>query len=77
MPAENEVMILFAAANGYLDEWPETAVAGYEKQMIEFMQTKNADLLKRIKDTGLISDEIKEKLTKALDEFKTIFQPSS
>ncbi|HDZ24158.1 MAG TPA: F0F1 ATP synthase subunit alpha, partial [Desulfobacteraceae bacterium] len=40
MPAEKEVSILFAAANGYLDEWPEEAVADYEKQMLEFLESK-------------------------------------
>ena len=75
MPAEKEVMILFAAANGYLDEWPEEAVADYENQMIEFMDTKNSDLLKEIKEAGDINDELEEKLKKALDEFKTTFQP--
>ena len=77
MSAEKEVMILFAAASGYLDEWPEEAVAEYETQMLEFMETKNPDLLKEIKESGIISDELEEKLKKALDEFKSTFQPSS
>jgi F-type H+-transporting ATPase subunit alpha len=77
MPAEKEVMILFAAANGYLDEWPEKAIAEYEAQMLEFMGSKNSELLKEIKDSGMISDELGDKLKKALEEFKPIFQPSS
>ncbi|MFC1820582.1 F0F1 ATP synthase subunit alpha, partial [Thermodesulfobacteriota bacterium] len=76
IPAEKEVMILFAAANGYLDEWPEEAVSEYENQMIEFMETKNSDLLNEIKEVGDISDDLEEKLKKALDEFKTTFHPS-
>jgi F-type H+-transporting ATPase subunit alpha len=77
MPAEKEVMILFAAANGYLDEWPEKAIAEYEAQMLEFMGSKNSELLKEIKDSGMISDDLGDKLKKALEEFKSIFQPSS
>ena len=52
-------------------------VAEYEKQMLEFMETKNSELLKEIMDSGIISDELEEKLKKALDEFKTAFQPSA
>jgi F-type H+-transporting ATPase subunit alpha len=77
MPAEREVMILFAAANGYLDEWPVTAVSEYESQMLENMDSKYPDLLNEVKETGTISDELSEKLKKALDEFKSVFQPSA
>jgi F-type H+-transporting ATPase subunit alpha len=77
MPAEKEVMILFAAANGYLDEWPENAVSEYERQMLENMDTKHPDLLKEIKETGVISDDLGEKLKNILDDFKAVFQPSS
>jgi F-type H+-transporting ATPase subunit alpha len=75
MPAEKEIMILFAGAYGYLDEWPTEAVAEYEKQMLEFMDTSHSDLLNEIKEKGDISDELEEKLKKALDAFKAIFQP--
>jgi len=77
MPAEREVAILFAGANGYLDEWPEAAVADYEKQMLEFLESKYSDILSEIKEKGAISDELQEKMKKALDEFKGMFQPAA
>jgi F-type H+-transporting ATPase subunit alpha len=77
MPAEKEVSILFAAANGYLDEWPEAAVADYEKQMLEFLESKHSDILGEIKEKGILSDELQEKMKKALDEFKGMFQPAA
>ena len=72
--AEKEVMILFAGAFGYLDEWPVEAVFNYETQMLEFMGSKHSDLLGEIKDKEDISDELEEKLKAALDEFKSVFQ---
>jgi F-type H+-transporting ATPase subunit alpha len=77
MSAEREVMILFAAANGYLDQWPEEAVLEFETQMLEFMDSKHPELLQEIKEKGDISDELNDKLAKTLDEFQGIFQPSS
>jgi F-type H+-transporting ATPase subunit alpha len=77
MPAENEVMILFAGAFGYLDEWPVEAVSPYEKQMLEFMESKHSDLLGEIKDKEDISDDLEEKLKAALDEFKSVFEPAT
>jgi len=77
MPAEKEVAILFAGANGYLDEWPVEAVTDYEKQMLEFLESKYSDILSEIKEKGAISDELEEKMKKALDEFKGAFQPAA
>jgi F-type H+-transporting ATPase subunit alpha len=77
MPAEKQVMILFAGTYGYLDEWPVEAVSEYEKQMHEFMESKYPDLLSEIKERGDISDELAEELKKALDGFKSVFQPST
>ena len=77
MSAQNEVMILFAGANGYLDEWPVEAIADYEKQALEFMESKHADLLGEIKEKNEISEDLEEKLKKALDEFKSVFQPDN
>jgi F-type H+/Na+-transporting ATPase subunit alpha len=77
MPAEKQVMILFAGTNGYLDEWPVESVAAFEKQMLEFMDGKHRDLLDEIRDKNEISAELDGKLRKALDEFKGVFQTSS
>ncbi|RLE11494.1 F0F1 ATP synthase subunit alpha [Candidatus Aerophobetes bacterium] len=76
MPAEKQVAILFAATNGYLDEWPVEAISEYEKQMLEFLETKYSEILNEIKETGDISDEVDQKLRKALDEFRNVFHPS-
>jgi len=77
MTAEKEVAILFAGASGYLDEWPEEAMAEYEKQMLEFLESKHAGVLSAIKTEEDISDDTDRKLKAALDEFKGIFQPTS
>ena len=76
MSAEKEVAILFAAANGYLDEWPEESVADYEQQMLEFLESKHPDVLNAIKESDDISDDTDTKMKAALDEFKGMFQPA-
>ena len=77
IPAEKEVMILFAGTYGYLDEWPVEAMSKYEQQMLVFMENKNPDLLKEIKEQKTISDALEEKLKKALDDFKGSFDPKA
>ncbi len=75
MDAEREVMILFAGANGYLDEVPEAAVLEYEAQMLEYMDSKAPGLLQEIKEKGDISDDLSDRIRKALDDFKELFHP--
>jgi len=75
MSAVKEVVILFAGANGYLDEWPEDAISEYEKQMLEFAESKYPEIFKDIDKTKDITDETDAKLRKMLDEFKGVFQP--
>jgi F-type H+/Na+-transporting ATPase subunit alpha len=77
MPAEKEVMILFAASKGYLDELPESEVSEYEGRMLEFMQTRHRDILEEIKKTGEINNDLELNLMKALDEFKASFKASA
>ena len=77
MSPEKEVAILFAGANGFLDEWPEDSMVDYEKQMLEFLDSKYADVLNAIKNEEDISDDTDKKLKAALDEFKGIFQPAA
>ncbi len=77
MSVEKEIVILFAGAHGYLDAYTVDSVSEYETQMLEFMESKHADILSEIKEKGAISDELEEKMKKALDEFKGVFQPSA
>jgi F-type H+/Na+-transporting ATPase subunit alpha len=75
MTAEKEVTILFAGANGYLDEYPAQAVSDYEKQMLDFMESKHPEILKELKEKNDISKELDQQMRSALDAFRGIFQP--
>ena len=74
---EKEVAILFAGANGYLDEWPEDSMLDYEMQMLEYLDSKHAGVLNAIKNDGDISADTDKNLKAALDEFKGMFQPAA
>lgn len=73
---EEQIVMIFAASNGFVDDYPETDVKKYEKEMIEFLRSKHADILKTIVEKKAISDDAKKALTAALNEFKAIFQPT-
>ena len=75
MTAEKEVTILFAGANGYLDEYPAQTVSDYEKQMLDFMEAKHPEILKELKEKNDISKDLEQQMKSALDAFRGIFQP--
>ncbi|MDO9693503.1 MAG: F0F1 ATP synthase subunit alpha [Candidatus Latescibacteria bacterium] len=65
-----QVSVLYAGVNGYLDEVPVEKVLDFEKAFHEYMGAGNADLLKGITDTGDLSAETEERLKAAIVDFK-------
>ena len=70
MTVEKQVMILYAAINGYLDDVALAKIAGFESAFHMFMETNHPELGKFIAKTGELNDEIEEALKKAVQEFK-------
>ena len=73
---EDQIVMIFAATNGYTDSIPETDVKRYEIEMLQFLKQKYSGILTSIADKKQISDDVKKDLSNALNEFKAIFQPT-
>ncbi|MDP6656320.1 MAG: F0F1 ATP synthase subunit alpha [SAR324 cluster bacterium] len=73
MPWVDQVVSIFAATNGYLDEQPLNALSKFETEFLNFVQTKKADLRKSIEEAGKIDDASETELKSALDEFVQAF----
>lgn len=69
-----QVLIVYAGNNGFLDDVPNKALKKYEEEVYKFVETKYPDIFKEIKEKKAISDELKSKIDKALEEFKSIFK---
>ena len=74
MPVESQVVSIFAGTNGYLDEIPIEHVERYEKELLEMMQMKHADLLAAIAEKKDLSDDITAKLKSILQQFTDSFK---
>ena len=73
---EEQVVSIFAATNGYLDQYADGDVKRYEKEVIQFIKQKYSQILSGIEDKKQVSDDIKKDLTKALVEFSAVFRPT-
>jgi len=69
----DQVLIIFAATNGYLDEQPLNALSKFETEFLTFIQTKKADLRKSVEEAGKIDDAAETELKSALGEFVQAF----
>ncbi len=73
MPWVDQVLSIFAATNGYLDDQPISALNKFEKEFLTFIKTKKADLRKSIEEAKKIDDATEAELKSALDEFLQAF----
>jgi len=70
IPMEKQVMILYAAINGYLDDVPADKVGAFETNLQRFMEANHPDIAKKIAKEKELTPEIEEKLKAAIAEFK-------
>ena len=70
VPIENQVMILYAVINGYLDDIPVGKVTAFEADFDRFVETSYAELAKTIADKKELDNKSEETLKKAIEEFK-------
>jgi F-type H+-transporting ATPase subunit alpha len=76
MPVEEQVVTMFAGTNGYLDEFPLEHVGRFERDFLELMRLKHADLLEEILVKRDLSDDLQKKLHAIVKEFVEGFKVS-
>jgi len=74
MPVEKQVIEIFAAINGYLDELPVKDVRRFLSELQLFIESKHPEILKDIVNKKKLDDELTNKLKAALEEMKQSFK---
>jgi F-type H+-transporting ATPase subunit alpha len=73
---EKQVAMIWAATNGYVDWIPEADVKRFEKELMEFLESKHSKILTAIREKKQLDDETKRDLKASLEDFKAIFRPT-
>ena len=73
IPAEKQVMIIYAAVNHVLDDIEVEQVKDFEHKLFEFMDTQYPQVGKAIRSEGVISDATDAQLKEALELCKKEF----
>jgi F-type H+-transporting ATPase subunit alpha len=71
-PMEEQVAALYAGVNGFLDKIPVPQVPRFQDELREHLRTEGS-ILKEIRETGDLSDEMAEKLDAELKKFQQMF----
>ncbi|HLG65264.1 MAG TPA: F0F1 ATP synthase subunit alpha [Ktedonosporobacter sp.] len=80
VPVEKQVMIIFAATNGYLDSVPLDLVAAWEAAFYRYMDANHPEIgeeiiEKSVKQRDKMSDELLQQLRDAIVEFQKTAAP--
>ncbi|MDR3270457.1 MAG: F0F1 ATP synthase subunit alpha [Peptococcaceae bacterium] len=73
MPIEEEVVAIYTANEGYLDDIEVEQVKKFEEEFLRYLRTAKSEILETIRTKQTISDELFVDLNKAIDEFKQGF----
>jgi F-type H+-transporting ATPase subunit alpha len=72
MPVEEQVVSIFAGTRGYLDDLPVADVRRFERELLEFMRTRNASMLDELRTSA-----VPDALAGAVETFKQQFLAAS
>jgi F-type H+-transporting ATPase subunit alpha len=77
MAVEDQVVVLYAGVNGFLDSLPVESVLEFEKEFLRFMKSEHAEILEEIREKKALSDELMGRMNKVIkgftDEFGAAF----
>jgi F-type H+-transporting ATPase subunit alpha len=75
LPVEQQIAVIFAATNGFLDALAVSDCRRYEKELLGWLERSQAPLLKAIAEKKDLKGELGEQLKAALTTFASQFQP--
>jgi len=71
---EKQVMIIYAATHGYLDDLPPETVHIFEKEFYPYVEKEYPDVGHSIGSTKDLDEKTEQKLNQALSAFKEQFK---
>src|SRR6266508_267322 len=70
MDGEKQVLISWAATNGFTDDVPVPDIRKFEAELLSFIETSRPGILQKLREKKAITDEIQKDLEQSLKDFK-------
>ncbi|QDV26884.1 F0F1 ATP synthase subunit alpha [Aureliella helgolandensis] len=72
-----QVIGIYAATRGLMDSVPVENVSDFEKQLVQFMRDRKADVMKKLEDSNELTAEVEEGIKAAIQEFAKTYKPAT
>jgi len=73
LPVEKQVTAIFLGVKGYLDRLPVKQVTRAEMEFHRFMESRHEEILREIRESKELGDDVAQRLAKACEEFMNLF----
>lgn len=73
MPVAEQVVAIYTAVNGYVDDIPVEKITKFEEEFLRFIREKYSGILKDIQEKGQLDDALIKNLKGAIESFKKEF----
>ncbi|KAJ2899861.1 Alpha subunit of the F1 sector of mitochondrial F1F0 ATP synthase [Coemansia aciculifera] len=73
LSVEDQVTIIFAGVNGFLDKIPTARIVEFEQKFIPFVRSNHGDILETIRTQGKIDEATEKKLREITGDFVKAF----
>ena len=73
LPVEKQVLVIWAGANGYVDQFVPAVLGRWEEELYVYIEAKHSGILDAIRTEKKITDETTESLKAALTAFNAQF----
>ena len=73
MAVEDQVVVVYAGTNGYIDDIPVEKVLTFERELLLYLHSERAEFMKKLREAPKLTEEIEAGLKEALATFKKGF----
>ena len=74
VPMEEQVIVLYAGTNGYVDDLPVASLGRYEAELMTFMRSRHGAVIEGVRTSGKLEGDNEKALKDALVAFGKQFQ---
>ena len=73
VPVEDQIVVIYAASTGFMDELPVESIKKYETELLEFVHAGHANIIEGLRTQKALTDDIVANLNAALKSFTERF----
>ncbi|WP_437297059.1 F0F1 ATP synthase subunit alpha [Sorangium sp. So ce426] len=73
LAVEKQILIIYAGTQGLLDSLPVSSLSRFEEELYKFVEAKHPQIFTDIREKKVLDDDLKSRMTKAIDTFKKRF----